>query len=779
MSSLLPLKGSEHRKQYPMTTGRAHINSSIPTELLREIFLYSIEGNQMKSGQLASVCRHWRSIVTNIASLWSTLRVGSWTETERVALWLQRAYPKKVIIDTQRDIQSPSEALLFFALQNALTSTSQWQELTITSFPPENWANQLAVQVASPMNILKVFHVAPGCVHSSSFAHLLSLVPTEAPLCELRLHPPLTSSHFLQPHWFPVLQNLTALIVNGRDVHDPFELLPTFTQIRIFEADRLRLPLYGPNTSLPLLFTLRKLRLRACSVEWMAGRQFPCLEECAILLPRHWRAVQQRGVQFPSCRKFTYYGYPITTAEYFHVPQMNAMELGSHDCSEDRVYQHLFYLCTLNGGISKLTALHLTLQCSERVFLKVLKYMGPLQELVLSFAYPSHFWRNFLELLAAKPSATDWPVYQGSLRVDYQQWKQWCISQIWQTNVLPHLKLLGIKCPKGFSDSECLDNCILLRVIGWTRALSTPHLEHLKVWEGRGSTEDIVVDYISTGCLDKRLGISGEEYDSMVVRGMVTRCLFIRGSADPLYQLFSTTLFRQLQDLDVDFQDPGVNFHFDCKIPILPYLERIKSLTIAHGIIPAYSLNIELPLTHTLQKLRLEFSTFSWMLGRSFKGLREFYIDEPPDTPEKEYMHEGLQADLSACTTMELVNLSVTHLCLLSCPNLQDLRLRHPRVRHTSLEPGSESIQDFTYGCPCLQTLEIGISQDLGLDSLIQFVFCDAREQGVWRDIRSVELRVRYFFVQTVGHQKHYEKWWKKFTVAKQDFMTVIVRASM
>ena len=37
------------------------INTYLPMELLREIFLYSIESNQIKSGELVSVCRYWRS----------------------------------------------------------------------------------------------------------------------------------------------------------------------------------------------------------------------------------------------------------------------------------------------------------------------------------------------------------------------------------------------------------------------------------------------------------------------------------------------------------------------------------------------------------------------------------------------------------------------------------------------------------------------------------------------------------------------------------------------
>ena len=108
-----------------------------------------------------------------------------------------------------------------------------------------------------------------------------------------------------------------------------FELLPTFTQLQIFGADRLHLPFYEPNTNLPLLCTLRKLQLRACSVRWMAGRQFPCLEECALFLPHHWEEIQQHKVQLPSCKKLAYHDYPMTTAQYFHVPEMRAMDIRS------------------------------------------------------------------------------------------------------------------------------------------------------------------------------------------------------------------------------------------------------------------------------------------------------------------------------------------------------------------------------------------------------------------------------------------------------------------
>ena len=58
---------------------------SLPMELLRNIFLYSTELNQVKSGRLASVCRFWRSVIITISHLWSTLRVEAYTKKERVS----------------------------------------------------------------------------------------------------------------------------------------------------------------------------------------------------------------------------------------------------------------------------------------------------------------------------------------------------------------------------------------------------------------------------------------------------------------------------------------------------------------------------------------------------------------------------------------------------------------------------------------------------------------------------------------------------------------------
>lgn len=121
------------------------IDTYLPSELLTELFLYSIESNKIKFGHLASVCGYWSSVITAIPHIWSTLRVEICTETEKIATWLQRAYPKKVAIDAWRDRDSLAKAPAFAALQDALATTSQWHELTISSFPSEDIASQLGL----------------------------------------------------------------------------------------------------------------------------------------------------------------------------------------------------------------------------------------------------------------------------------------------------------------------------------------------------------------------------------------------------------------------------------------------------------------------------------------------------------------------------------------------------------------------------------------------------------------------------------------------------------
>jgi hypothetical protein len=768
---------------------RRSINHWLSVEILAYIFLYIVESSQIIPYQLVSVCRRWRNVINSMANLWSTLRLGTWTEIENVHIWLERSKegPLVVSIDPQRDAKRPISSLPYAGLQYAFKSVDRWQDLVITSFTTAAvFDGAVDFQTAKPMGHLKSLEVGYRCQDSATLTLLLDHISkTAVLLSHMSLLGATAVFSFLQPQRHRVLNLVTTLIVDGKDISRPVPILHLLVRLQTLEASHLPLPNYDVRTILPFLSTLRTLKLRAVPIQWMEGRTFKRLEDCTIVHAIGQGGIQQR-INLPCCRALIYQGHPMITLQHFNAPQVKEMVLNSHDTRRERVQQHLEHLCMVDGKISQLHTLHLTIQCSEKALVTVMKYMWSLQKLILIIAHSSPSWQEFLESLATKPFTSDWPQW-NIFNDSHPEWNQWCSSRYQCANILPSLKYLGIQSPKGFSSSQCLENLPLLRFVAWTRAQSYRPLEELKVWEDREITDDIVVDYTSTGYLDKHIGTSREEYDWRVVRGMATKHLVIHYNDAPLFKkLHSTILFRQLQALVLrDLPD---------ETHVLPFLQQIKTLEIWNSTIPAYSSDIDLPLIHTLQHLELTQSTFSWMLGRSFTALKECFLSYPEGKCEDLSGCKGLQVDMPACTTMKWWGSLATSF-LFFCPNVQVLGVcpeGDPEGHGVTIEEAVfKPLDNFISSCSCLQHLEITLNHCLQLDSLILLVFRGAWEQGIWHDIKSVEVNVLFdevlggsdnerdhFFSQTVGHRQHYKEHWAEFTVTKRT-VRVILTASM
>ena len=449
----------KHYVHYP----RPSINNWLSVEILTHIFLYAVEAYWMTPYQLVGVCRRWRNIINSMAHLWSTLRLGTWTEIENVSLWLERSRQSllTVRIDVQRDIKSLPSIHPYSGLQHAFRSMDRWQDLVIASFPaPEMFDGAVDFLTAKPMGQLTLLEVGHRCPDSATLTHLLSHISKTAVLLfHMSLRGSYAISSFLQPERHHVLRSVTTLIFDGKGISQPVPILPLLVHLQILAVSHLPLPDYDASASLPFLSTLKQLKLRAVPIQWMAGREFKILEGCTIIHPIGQGRVRHK-VDLPCCKTLTYQGHPISTLRYFHAPQMKKLLLKSHETRQKRAQEHLDHLCRLDGNFSQLHTLRLTLQCSEKGLIKVLKSMEPLQELILSIAYPSSSWTKFLESLAAVPASKDWRNI-GS----HQEWREWCSSQSWHTSVLPHLKYLGIQSTKGFSQSQCFDNCPLFRLV--------------------------------------------------------------------------------------------------------------------------------------------------------------------------------------------------------------------------------------------------------------------------------------------------------------------------
>jgi hypothetical protein len=287
------------------------------------------------------------------------------------------------------------------------------------------------------------------------------------------------------------------------------------------------------------------------------------------------------------------------------------------------------------------------------------------------------------------------------------------------------------------------------------------------------TTGDIVVDYISTDFLGKHLGTSRIEYYWGIVFGMAIQCLSIDYQVFPSFKHFhSTFLFRLLHTLQIK--------HLDHETHILPYLGHIKDLAIQDTRFPAYSVDIDLPCDHTLQKLDSRGSTCSWMVGQTFHTLKECTLCNWDVSSEGLSVYKGVQVDMPACTKLEWAGSALAY-TLFSHPNVQILQLYHlARPNEAFLK----SLHNSLSNCLYLQELEIRIQYCSGLDSLIQFVFCDAQEQGVWCKIRSVELSFTdcdreqdTIFNEMVGQTQQYKKCWKDLTVSKRGHQTLIINS--
>jgi hypothetical protein len=749
---------------------RLSINNWLSIELLSYIFLYAVEACMMTPYQLVAVCRRWRNVINSMTHLWSTLRLGTWTEIENIHLWLEwsRDGLLTVKVDPQRDTRKPLGDSAYAGLQYALKSMNRWQGLVVASTPiPEAFGKSIDIQGAMPLGHLACLELGERCLNSATLTDLLDHISKTAVLLSyMSLQSPYAISSFLQPQRHHILNSVTTLIINGRGISRPVPILPQLVRLQTFEASHLLLPTYDATTTLPFLSTLKQLKLRAVPIQWMIGRQFKCLKECTIIHAIAERRIQNE-IDMPCCRTLTYEGHPIGTLQYFHAPKVQHLVLNSYDTRGKRVQRHLDRLCR-TGHFSQLHTLHLTLWCSEEALIDILKYMVPLQELVLSIAYPTS-WEHFMKSLAAEPSTTDPPDLHHALDESFiwEEWEEWHSSQIWHVNVLPSLKYLGIQSHKGLSHSECLDNCPLFRLVAWTRAQLTPPLEHLKVWEGRGASDGIVVDYISTGYLDKYLGTSSEQCDRMIVSGMVTQKLAIDYSTTPLFKLLhSSVLFRQLMALKL--------WNLEDEVHLLPYLEQLDELDIVSSRSPTYSLDIALPCVCAVQQLRLTSSTFSWMIGRTFNGLKQCTFVYPRDTPEALSRFKGLQVDMPVCTNLAWFGGGLIHFTILSCPNVQTLQLQHD----DQLTP-DEGFLKSLMNCSSLQELEIITNHKSEPSSLFQLIFCEALQQGAWQEIRKVNMTVYHspgnrIFNQMVGQQQKYEKWWKRFTVSEEGFAVTL-----
>jgi len=368
---------------------KAHL---IPVETFSEIFLYAVQDDPHSQTNLMLVCRYWRDIMLSTPGIHAQLRIYGWTEKKDVERFGRR-WLLDVTVDTQRaDTRRYSwnkepyfNPVEFHAcIMAAAGAASRWRSLALLSLPEGG----KDLQTMHPLlKHLESFKLAASCDLGNSLEPLITAITTTVTprftVMEV-LHPD-AALHLVRPAHFQFFSSLATLrIICGR-TQNPVDILPSLNKLEIFEAHHLSLPIYPRTTDLPLIKVLRVLHLKSVSVQWIADRIFPALEECSIIFPHNPDTLQ--SVYMPSCSILKYHSNNLRTLQHFHHPPLARLEV---KCGQWRTWRGNLQLATLHPifAARSLTCLHLEIKCSERLLAYLLGLAPALGELWMGLSSP-------------------------------------------------------------------------------------------------------------------------------------------------------------------------------------------------------------------------------------------------------------------------------------------------------------------------------------------------------------------------------------------------------
>jgi len=413
-------------KIHQSSCDKAHL---VPVEIFSEIFLYTIQVDPRSHTNLMLACRYWRDIMLSTPGIHARLRITRWTTKKDVERFGSR-WLLDVTVDTCGYGQSYVDPVEFHAcIMAAAGAASRWRSLALLSLPPPGEFRDL--QIMHPLWHLESFKLAASCELGNFLEPLLTaIITTVTPrFTAMEVFHPDAVLYILQPAHFRAFTSLTSLRLTCRRMQNPVDLLPSLHKLEILDAHHLSLPIHPPAVDLPLTQTLRNLRLKCVSIQWMAGRIFPALEECSIIFPHYADTIQ--SVYMPSCSILKYHSNILRTLEHFHHPPLARLEA---KCGQWRSWRGSLQLAGLHRifPAQSLTCLHLEIKCSERLLAYMLGLAPSLEELWMGLSSPHALSSAFFLAFAAgghnasaKPSSQTLAPLCRQLKKLHLHYKRW------------------------------------------------------------------------------------------------------------------------------------------------------------------------------------------------------------------------------------------------------------------------------------------------------------------------------------------------------------------
>jgi len=380
------------------------------------------------------VCRHWRDIMLSTPGIHSRLRIYSGTKKEDI-----ERFGRRWLLDVTVDGQDLSVDWQYKQYLNpvkfhacfmaAAEAASRWRSLALLSLH----GGDKDLHIIQPLQHLESFKLDASCELGNFLEPLLTAITTTVTprFTVMEVFHPDAALYLVQPTHFQIFSSLTTLRLICRRMQNPVDILPSLNKLEIFEVHRLCLPIYSLGVDLPLTQILRVLHLKSVSVQWMAGRIFPALEECSIIFPHHAYTIQ--SVYMPSCLILKYHSNNLHTLEHFHHPPLARLEV---QCDQWRKWRGDLLLVALRPifAAQSLTRLQLEIKCSGRLLAYMLGLTPALKELSMRLCSPnalsSAFFRAFAaggrNVSAKPPGKTIVPLCRQlrELHLHYKRWSR-------------------------------------------------------------------------------------------------------------------------------------------------------------------------------------------------------------------------------------------------------------------------------------------------------------------------------------------------------------------
>ena len=625
----------------------------LPIEVLMEVFTIDFESDQSPI-RLMLVCRDWYQIVEGMASMWQSLKLGTWTAPGRVERFLQKVSWMNVVIHTEEDVEWREGAgegegtdEKYIALALVLANASRWKRLIIDSLPHAIPVPSSAV--LPPIGGLKYIKVASQAQSSPLLDRILENIGTAAvgslSMIETTSHQTIT--HLLRPECVQLFRFLTTLKAHTRTTPDSVDLLPHLLKIEVLDLSNITLPPYTDDVDLPLIHTLHHLRLKVVSMQWMGGRKFTQLQSCSIHSPTTYPLLSS-DVYFPICQELELGHRSVEVAGRFRAPKVDSVTMKSDEWSPLRGSKEVVLLYRAGLGIHlQPRVLHLSVLCDGGLLLSVLKLLPALNELRLTIPRPCVLGRRVFRALLAKP--TDDP--KGNFDRNWDEKPKHVES--WKSSICPSLKKLELKYERWFRPTDRLDILPPLMAIGWSRRETATPLESFCLCFKRSDMKwevlklDSGPDVVDFAALEIPQLKAFEGFSSLFKSCVTATATSVMVYTDnglpdhlqrtlPIFEPY----FRQLTVLRI----PSY-VHSKRTFDILPYFFRLEELELSHVDIPSHSINAGLPLSQTLRRLCLRYMTLTWMDGCVFTRLKRLYLNRV-----RVSVGEHLSIGLPVCT---------------------------------------------------------------------------------------------------------------------------------